>query len=118
MENKELTCIVCPMGCRLTALVEKGEVTKVTGNGCKRGDAYAREELIHPMRTLTTTMRSEKGNLIPVKTNRPVPKESLFACMQAVASVRVKEPIVIGETLIANVADTGADVVATADQLS
>ena len=38
MDNKiELTCIRCPMGCRVTAQVENGAVVSVTGNTCRRG---------------------------------------------------------------------------------
>ena len=57
MNIRELTCIGCPMGCQLTATLEDGVVTTVTGNTCPRGDAYARKECIHPARTVTGTVR-------------------------------------------------------------
>ena len=38
MSIRELTCIGCPMGCQLTAVLEDGQVTRVTGNTCPRGD--------------------------------------------------------------------------------
>ena len=44
MNQRQLTCIGCPMGCQLTATIENGVVTAVTGNTCKRGDSYARKE--------------------------------------------------------------------------
>ena len=57
MSIRELTCIGCPMGCQLTAVLEDGQVTRVTGNTCPRGDAYARRvnvlgayEAVHPER--------------------------------------------------------------------
>ncbi len=53
VEKVELTCITCPMGCQLTATLENGTVTDVTGNNCPRGAQYAREELTTPMRMLT-----------------------------------------------------------------
>ena len=43
MEEKNLICIGCPMGCPLTVKMENGEVVSVTGNTCKRGDIYARK---------------------------------------------------------------------------
>ena len=57
MSIRELTCIGCPMGCQLTAVLEDGQVTRVTGNTCPRGDAYARKECTHPARTVTGTVR-------------------------------------------------------------
>lgn len=32
MENKELTCICCPMGCALNIEMENNEIVKVSGN--------------------------------------------------------------------------------------
>lgn len=37
MEEKNLTCIGCPMGCFLTVKIKDGEVQSVEGNSCKRG---------------------------------------------------------------------------------
>ena len=63
---KELICIVCPSGCHITV----GDDGTVTGNTCKRGEAYARKEATHPTRVLTTTVRLESAVLrrLPVKT--------------------------------------------------
>ncbi|MBQ8107951.1 MAG: DUF1667 domain-containing protein, partial [Ruminococcus sp.] len=59
--TKELTCICCPMGCSLTAELKNGEVTSVSGNTCKRGEIYAKSELIAPVRVVTTTMMADNG---------------------------------------------------------
>ena len=40
----EITCINCPVGCRLNVELENGQVVSVTGNTCKRGETYARQE--------------------------------------------------------------------------
>ena len=41
MEEKNLICICCPLGCPLTVALENGEVVSVTGNTCPRGaDIY------------------------------------------------------------------------------
>ena len=57
MEEKNLICIGCPMGCPLTVKMEHGEVVSVTGNTCKRGDIYARKEVTNPTRIVTSTVR-------------------------------------------------------------
>lgn len=65
MEEKNLTCIGCPMGCFLTVKIKDGEVQSVEGNSCKRGAVYGRKEVTNPTRIVTTTVRvlngTEKG---------------------------------------------------------
>ena len=63
MEEKKLICIGCPLGCELCAVLERGEVISVTGNTCKRGDAYARKELVSPERTVTSTVKMSDGRM-------------------------------------------------------
>ena len=76
MSIRELTCIGCPMGCQLTAVMDGSRVTEVTGNTCPRGDAYARKECTHPARTVTGTVRVSGGLLpvVSVRTAGEVPK--------------------------------------------
>lgn len=114
--EKNLICIVCPMGCPLVATVnESGAVVSVTGNTCKRGEAYAKDELTHPVRTLTTTVKTVRGRLVSVKSKTPVPKESLFLCMKEINATVAAEPIKIGDVIVRNVAGTGVDIVATSE---
>ena len=53
MPEQEITCISCPVGCRMQVTVEKGEVSQVTGNACKRGEVYARKESLRQERMVT-----------------------------------------------------------------
>ena len=66
--TRELTCIVCPKGCQMKAELENGVVTAVEGFTCPRGKQYAIDECTHPMRTVTSTVRTDNGGVIPVKT--------------------------------------------------
>lgn len=113
---RELTCIVCPRGCQLRAELDaQGAVVGVTGNVCSRGKQYAIDECTHPMRTVTSTVRAENGTPVPVKTSRTIPKEKMFDCMKQINRVRLSLPARIGDVVIQNVLDTGADVVVTAN---
>ena len=56
--KRELTCIVCPIGCQLSVTLENGVVTEVIGNTCPRGKQYAIDECTNPVRTITTTART------------------------------------------------------------
>ena len=62
MEIRELTCIRCPMGCQLTVTID-GENVSVSGNTCPRGEDYGKNEVINPIRTVTSSIRVEGGRL-------------------------------------------------------
>ena len=115
MKTTELTCIVCPVGCALRVEQnEEGEVVSVTGNTCPRGAAYGKDEVLHPVRTLTTTVRVRGGErLLPVKTDRPIPKEKLFQAMEKINSLSIDAPIKIGDVLLPDL--FGAKLVAAAN---
>lgn len=117
METRELICIGCPLGCPLTVTVENQEVTSVTGNTCPRGEAYARKEVTNPTRIVTSTVRVEHGvaPMVSCKTASDIPKDKIFAVTAALKDVLVSAPITIGDVLLANVADTGVDIIATKD---
>ena len=102
---KTLTCVACPIGCALSAQIEAGEVTGVSGNACKRGEAYAKTECIAPVRSLTTTVRVNGGAypLVSVKSAAPLPKEKLFDCMAAINEARIDAPVEIGDVVIPNI---------------
>ena len=115
MEVKNLTCINCPMGCALTIEMEGDEVTSVSGNTCKRGDTYARKEMTNPTRIVTSTVKvaGGKSNTVSVKTKADIPKGKIFDCIRELKDIQIHAPVHIGDVVLANVADTGIDVVAT-----
>ena len=113
--KRELTCIVCPIGCQLSATIENGIVTEVVGNTCPRGKQYAIDECTHPVRTITTTVRTNDGGVIPVKTSQPIPKELMFECMKEINGAVVTLPAEIGDIVIENLLGTGANVIVTAN---
>ena len=110
-----LTCIVCPKGCELHVELDGGNIKKVEGYTCKRGLVYAEAECTHPTRTVTSTVRTVGGAVLPVKTSSPIPKELIFELMRTINSATAKDDAKIGDVIIKNVLGTGADVVATAD---
>ena len=115
MEKRELVCIGCPLGCPLTVEIEGTEVVSVTGNTCKRGDVYARKEVTNPTRIVTSSVKVEGGALaaVSVKTKEDIPKGKIFECVTALKDVCVQAPVAIGDVILADVAGTGVDVIAT-----
>lgn len=115
MEKRTLTCIGCPLGCTVTVELDNGEIFRVTGNTCKRGDDYARKEVTHPTRIVTSTVRVTGGDLpmVSVKTARDIPKEKIMAVMESLSDKSIPAPLHIGDVILENAAGTGVDIIAT-----
>ena len=115
-EEKIVTCINCPMGCRVTVRFEDGEIAAVEGQSCKRGETYARQECVEPRRMVTAAL-PVKGGETPasVRTAAPVPKALISDVMRSLSALSLTAPISLGEVVAANVCGTGVDVIATAD---
>nr|WP_281819616.1 DUF1667 domain-containing protein [Vallitalea longa] len=116
MEKRKLVCIACPIGCNITVTLENNEVIKVEGNTCKRGEMYAKTECTNPTRILTTTMKVRNGRLpvVSVKSDKPLPKESLLDCMKMVNDVVLEAPMKIGDVAIRDIVE-GVNIVLTRD---
>lgn len=111
--ERELTCIICPKGCNIKVEIENGEIKNIEGNTCKRGYDYAMSEVTNPVRTITSTIKLENGQMVPVKTDKPIPKELIFKCMEEINKKIAKSPVKIGDILIENVLETGSNIIAT-----
>ena len=110
----QITCINCPVGCRMQVTVEDGTVVSVTGNTCKRGVAYAQQECVAPQRMVTAVVTVQgRKTPVSVKTRTPIPKSKIFDCMQQLAQTQVHAPVHMGDVICANVCDSGVDVIAT-----
>ena len=109
--SKELTCIVCPRGCRLTI----DDNLNVTGNSCPRGAQYAKDEMTNPKRMITSIVRvkNRENMMVSVKTSQSIPKGQIFDVMAEIEKVSVNAPVHIGDIVIKDVLGTGSDIVAT-----
>ena len=133
---RNLTCIVCPIGC---ALVVEGEeqgasaaadedgfpALTITGNRCPRGAVYAQEEVRAPKRVVTATCPidaavSARGagrglyapGRIPVKTLSPCPREKIPSLLADIYKTKVSVPVKAGDTVIADWNGEGINVIA------
>ena len=113
--TRNMICIGCPMGCELTVEVEDGKAVSVTGNTCGIGKKYAETEVSAPTRMVTSTVMSDAGKPVPVKTRTAVPKEKIFDVVQIIKSTTLKLPVRIGDVAVSDAAGTGIDVIVTKD---
>ena len=111
----KMICINCPKGCELD-VARDGETVTVTGNACPRGETYGRAELVNPTRMVTGLVRvAGMRKPLPVTTRTAVPKPKIDAVLFALHQATVQLPVRIGDVIVPNVAETGVDVVATAN---
>ena len=113
---KELICIKCPKGCHLHVDDENGYA--VTGNSCERGAEYGKKELTNPTRVLTSTVKVT-GSLhrrVSVKSLGELPRALLEKKKKINKKKKLTAPVHIGDVVIANILNTGIDIVATANR--
>ena len=115
-KKHEIICIRCPLGCRAELSIDdEGNVLDVANTQCKEGKEYAIAEYKSPVRVLTATVLT-KGSLkklLPVKTSKPIHKTRLMDCMHYISKVRVEPPIKMGQVIVSNILNLGADLVST-----
>ncbi|MBQ8230132.1 MAG: DUF1667 domain-containing protein [Clostridia bacterium] len=115
--KKEIICTVCPRGCHILVDGDGKNAVSVEGYGCKRGLTYAEAEYSNPVRILTTTVKVEnkENELLPVRSNMPVPQGKLFECMEIIKKTAVKLPVKRYDVIVKDICGTGVDIVATKD---
>lgn len=110
----DFTCIVCPLGCNVELQEENGQIIKISGYGCPRGEKFAETEFHNPERMITTIVTLDGGeySYLPVISDGQVPKKDLKACINLLKRTKVKAPIKIGELIEENILDTGINIIA------
>ena len=115
--KKEIICTVCPRGCHVFVDGDGKNVISIDGYGCKRGLTYAEAEYSNPVRILTTTVKvaGKENELLPVRSNMPVPQGKLFDCMEVIKKTTAQLPVKRYDVIVKNICETGVDIVATKD---
>ncbi len=120
MAEEHIICIGCPLGCRATLRIDRrGGILKMTGYRCKEGRKFILEEYRHPVRIFTGTVLTEKSSrtLLPVRTDQPIRKSKLREAAFALARMKVMPPVRMGQIILPNLLESGANVIATDDLL-
>ena len=53
--------------------------------------------------------------MVPVKTDKPIPKELVFQCMELLKDIKIQSPQKIGTIILNNILGTDANIVLTRD---
>jgi CxxC motif-containing protein len=115
-DKTKILCVTCPKGCTLEVTHEGNTVVEVKP-GCKRGHQYAARELVDPRRMVATTVRVKAAvhPLLPVYTSAPFPKARIQELRAVLRALEVRAPVKMGQVVVANLLDTGVDIIASRD---
>jgi len=114
--QKDLVCIVCPVGCRLKVTGTPDDL-QVEGGICKKGITYAHDEITNPLRMVCTTAKIEGGihSVIPVRTDKPIPDKYKLEVVKEVNKIVLTSPVKMGDVIIFDLFGTGVNIVAERD---
>lgn len=105
--KKEITCIECPKGCKLSVYKDADGQYQVEGNLCVRGVKYAHDELIDPRRILTSVVKAQglEEQMVPVRTSEAIPKDKLLDAMEEIKKIRLSRSVKCGDHIVKNFLD-------------
>ncbi|OQY38968.1 MAG: hypothetical protein B6229_04695 [Spirochaetaceae bacterium 4572_7] len=114
--TKNMTCIACPRGCLLTVTEENSNVT-VKGNQCKKGISYGKQEILQPLRMLTTTVKTTHTVYprVSVCLSKDIPLEDISKYLEVVNNITINENCIPGDILYKNILNKGVDLIATGE---
>jgi len=114
--KKNMICIECPNGCLLKVEIKDGKVASVEGHQCEKGEKYAFSEVEKPLRILTSTISTTDDlhmNWIPVRTDKPIPKDKLFEAMEELKKLKIKKPVEVGDIIAQGFLNLDVNLIAT-----
>ena len=114
-EKKHFVCVVCPVGCEIDVVHDGGKIISMEGNKCEKFEEFVTQELIEPMRILTTTVRIQGSRwpVIPVRTDKAIPKRLFPRIMKQLRRSKLQAPVNMLDLVLRDVLHTGANVIAT-----
>ena len=117
IEKRKLICISCPVGCELTVILDEEKIIEVMDNACKLGIEFAEQEIFNPQRMVASTVKVINGYhpLVPVYTEKPIPKPMISDILKEIRKVEVEAPIKHNAIVIENVLGTGVNIIASRD---
>ena len=114
--KREFTCIVCPNGCDIEVeTAPDGGILSIEGQTCRRGEEFARQEILDPQRTIASSVRLTGGELplVSVRLSRPVPRARIPEVMEAIRALTLEAPTRIGDVALGHVLGLNSDVIVT-----
>jgi CxxC motif-containing protein len=114
-EKTHFVCVVCPIGCEIDVVHDGSKIISMEGNKCEKSKEFVSQELIEPMRILTTTVRIQgsRWSVIPVRTDKAVPKRLFPQVMKRLRRITLQAPVNMLDVVVRDILRIGANVIAT-----
>ena len=114
-EKKHFVCVVCPIGCEIDVVHDGSKIISIEGSKCKKSEEFVSQELIEPMRILTTSVRIQGSRwpVIPVRTDKSVPKRLFPRIMRQLRRVKLQAPVNMLDVVVNDVDGKGTNIIAT-----
>ncbi len=120
MSKKKITCITCPLGCKLKINIENNKIVSISGSQCKKGIKFAEGEIKDPRRILTTTIKLKAqgrketaSSRLPVRSVAPAPKDKILEIIKEVRKTKISPPVKMGDIIAKNIIGSGVDIIAS-----
>jgi len=116
-KEKKIICVRCPRGCEVQTSIDGAEIFEIKGNVCRLGEDYVKDEIKNPKRIVTTTVKIKNSAsvLLPVWTEKPVPKDKIFEIMKILNTIEVQPPVKSDDIIVENILNTGVNVIASSN---
>ena len=114
-EKRHFVCVVCPIGCEIDVVHDGSKIISMEGNKCEKSEEFVSQELIEPMRILTTTVRIQGSRwpVIPVRTDKSVPRRLFPRIMKQLRRIKLQSPVSMMDVVVSDILHTGANVITT-----
>lgn len=110
MKKEQLTCRGCGNGCFLEAVHDGDTLIELAGNCCDGGRRYAEEQLLKSY--LQTVLPTADGREVQVISREKVSQPIRLRCLKALEGIVLETPVIKGEMVLCDAADTGVDMIA------
>jgi CxxC motif-containing protein len=113
--KRHFVCVVCPIGCEIDVLHDGSKIISMEGNKCEKSGEFVSQELLEPMRILTSTVRIQGARwpVVPVRTDKAIPKRLFPRMMKQLGRIRLQAPVNMLDVVVRDTLHTGANVIAT-----
>lgn len=109
----ELTCVCCPVGCRISGTLSAEEEEKISNHTCPVGWSYTALEQRIRTRMVTALIPVTKGNVpLRVRASKPVLRENIFKLLKELSRTTASVPVYEGQTIVRDICGLDVDIVA------
>lgn len=99
--EREVICLVCPLGCKIKVKTRNNETLEISGYQCPKGIEYSKQEVTNPLRPFMSVIKVRNGAFptVSVKAESLVPKRLLRELSRRTACLKVEAPVKCKDTV-------------------